>query len=444
MKGCKVTGDSRTRLLKKNIIASFFIKGWTGCVQLLLVPLTLTCLGDYKNGLWMTISSMLIWIDNMDIGLGNGLRNKLAEVMAENDTTKARQYVSTTFFLLCGIMAIVLLVSVGIFSFDLFNLYNVLNVDSSIVPDLIDVLIVSFVITCLTFVFKLVGNVYLSLQLPAVNNAIVGIGQTLTLLVVIVLSITGSNSLRAIAFAYTLSPLVVNVIAFFYTMRWRYPFLCPSIKCFSKKYIESLASLGLRFFCLQIAGIILFMSSNFVISHLFTPGAVTPYQIAYRLFSLLLIVFMLIATPYWSATTDAYKKNDMLWIASSRKKLCKLLLGLAVALLLLVLFSQWIYRIWIGDEVNIPRSLSILMAVYIFELIYSQAYSFFLNGMGKLNLQLLMTILAAVAFYPLSYFMGNAYGLNGICMCLILVNLPGTIVNVLQFNYVIKKKKNGE
>ena len=364
--------------------------------------------------------------------------------MAENDTIKARQYVSTTFFLLCGIMTIVLLVSVGIFSFDLFNLYNVLNVDSSIVPDLIDVLIVSFAITCLTFVFKLVGNIYLSLQLPAVNNAIVGIGQTLTLLVVIVLSITGNNSLRAIAFAYTLSPLVVNVIAFVYTMRWRYPFLCPSIKCFSKQYIESLASLGLRFFCLQIAGIILFMSSNFVISHLFTPGAVTPYQIAYRLFSLLLIVFMLIATPYWSATTDAYKKNDMLWIETSRKKLCKLLLVLAVALLLLVLFSQWIYRIWIGGEVNIPKSLSILMAVYIFELIYSQAYSFFLNGMGKLNLQLLMTILAAVAFYPLSYFMGKSYGLNGICMCLILVNLPGTIVNVLQFNYVIKKKRNGE
>ena len=89
--------DGRSSLIVKNILASFFIKGWSVLVQLMLVPTTLACLGVYENGVWLTISSVLIWIDNMDIGLGNGLRNKLAEAMAHNDYAKGQQYVSSTF-----------------------------------------------------------------------------------------------------------------------------------------------------------------------------------------------------------------------------------------------------------------------------------------------------------------------------------------------------------
>lgn len=78
-------GDKRSALLKKNIAGSFFIKGWNCIVQLLLVPLTLNCLNQYEYGIWLTINSILIWIDQFDIGLGNGLRNKLAESIAQND-----------------------------------------------------------------------------------------------------------------------------------------------------------------------------------------------------------------------------------------------------------------------------------------------------------------------------------------------------------------------
>ena len=79
----------RSSLLQKNILASFLIKGWSALIVLLLVPVTLHCLGEYKNGIWLTISSLLLWIDNMDIGLGNGLRNKIAEYMAHNEVTRA-------------------------------------------------------------------------------------------------------------------------------------------------------------------------------------------------------------------------------------------------------------------------------------------------------------------------------------------------------------------
>ena len=55
--------DQRSFLLIKNVVASFAIKGWSALVVLLMVPLTLKILGVYNNGVWLTISSILIWID---------------------------------------------------------------------------------------------------------------------------------------------------------------------------------------------------------------------------------------------------------------------------------------------------------------------------------------------------------------------------------------------
>lgn len=75
--------DRRSSLVRKNIAGSILIKGWGCIVQLLLVPATLKSLNQYEYGVWLTISSILLWVDQFDIGLGNGLRNKLAEAVAK-------------------------------------------------------------------------------------------------------------------------------------------------------------------------------------------------------------------------------------------------------------------------------------------------------------------------------------------------------------------------
>lgn len=84
-------GNERTVLIKKNIAGSILIKGWNCIVQLLLVPITLNCLNQYEYGIWLTINSILLWIDQFDIGLGNGLRNKLAEALAKGDKGKSQK-----------------------------------------------------------------------------------------------------------------------------------------------------------------------------------------------------------------------------------------------------------------------------------------------------------------------------------------------------------------
>ena len=183
--------------MRKNNLVSFRIKGWSGLVTLLLVPVTLHCLGDYKNGLWLTISSMLIWIDNLDIGLGNGLRNKLAAHLAHGETRQAREAVTSTFVMLGVIILPVMAMAIAIAHFA--DLYGFLNVDRGLIPDLEAVVIVSIIFVSSTFIFKFIGNVYLGLQLPAVNNLLVTLGHTLALVGTYAVYLAGSRSLMHVA-----------------------------------------------------------------------------------------------------------------------------------------------------------------------------------------------------------------------------------------------------
>ena len=94
----------RSSRLQKNILVSFVAKGWSAVIVLLSVPVTLNCLGEYNNGVWLTISSIMLWIDQLDIGLGNGMRNKLAAYLAHGEKNRARMLVSSTFAMLTYII----------------------------------------------------------------------------------------------------------------------------------------------------------------------------------------------------------------------------------------------------------------------------------------------------------------------------------------------------
>ena len=69
-----------------------------------------------------------------------------------------------------------------------------------------------------------------------------------------------------------------------------------------------------------------------------------------------------------------------------------MLFGIAALLVLMTLVAIPVYRIWVGSEVVVPMSLSWSMAAYMMIVIFSLSYSYFLNGLNALNLQLLFTV----------------------------------------------------
>jgi hypothetical protein len=84
------------------------------------------------------------------------------------------------------------------------------------------------------------------------------------------------------------------------------------------------------------------------------------------------------------------------------------------------------------------------MALYIFVLILCMRYSYFINGIGKLRLQLIFTSAAAILFIPVAYIVVRLTD-SIICfmavMCII--NIPSLVINKLQFHKLISGKAKG-
>lgn len=433
-------GDSRSNKAKKNILVSAVIKVADTLIYLLLVPLTLGYLNAYEYGVWLTLSSVLSWVDSFDIGLGNGLRNKLAIALANNEIEKARGYVSTTFFMLIIVSLIIFFVgSILVFNVDW---YIVLNVNNCL-ENLREIVWVSFMFFCLNFIFKFIGNVYQAQQLSMFNYLLVFSGHLVSLVFIWVLTRTGSGNLMGVAVAYSASLPIIYLICYPVTFKKLYPSLSPSVCFFKKEYLNDLLSLGMMFFVVQVMSVVLFSLSNLIISNMFGPDQVTPYNIAYRYFSVIIMVFNLMLAPLWSATTDAYAKGELQWIRNSVKNLMRIFLLIIVVVAFMIIASPIVYALWVGEHVEIPYSMSVIVGIYSLIIIYSLSYSNFLNGMGKLKLQLINIIIAAVLFFPICYLFGRWYGLNGILIGMCIVNVPGAILNTIQLKLLINQTAKG-
>lgn len=430
--------SERSKLLIKNIIASFVVKGWSAINVLLSVPLSLNILGIYSNGVWLTISSILIWIDLMDIGLGNGLRNAVANYIALDDDKKVREAISSTFFMLiCIIIPIALLICWAIHTFDM---YAALGISHQLISNLDTILIVAIIFVCCTFILKSIGNFYMGLQQPAINNLIICSGQTLALLLMVFAFLLGCRSLFVVVVINTVSPLFIWILSAFYTFKVKYPQYCPNLQHVDLKMSRSLCSTGLQFFILQICSMVLFTSTNIIISKMFSPAEVTPYQIAYRYFSIMLVVFNIICMPFWNATTDAYARDDMEWIHKTSRKLNITVAGIFFSLAIMVILSNFVYRIWIGSDVHIPTELSISMALYIFILTASLRYSYILNGINILRIQLIFTIIATFVFLPLAWIACKLCGtVTSLVYVMCIVHVPGLFANMCKYHQIFHK-----
>ena len=82
----------------------------------------------------------------------------------------------------------------------------------------------------------------------------------------------------------------------------------------------------------------------------------------------------------------------------------------------ILIFSPWIFKFWIGNSVDVPFTLSIAMSSYVIAYIWQTIHVFFLNGIGKIRLQLYLVIFSGLINIPLAIFLGKKLGLVGITL----------------------------
>lgn len=426
----------RTRNYLHQIKGAVAYKAVAMLASFLAIPLMIRYLGQEQFGVWSTLLTVMSWIVFFDLGVGNGLRNKVAEALARNDKKEAADYIASGYSLI-GLIALALWVLVTGASFFV-AWQTVFNTQAIPEATLRLTVQVAFFFIVLNFWIGLIGALLGAVQ----KTAMVALGQlisnVLALLFVFVLTKTTDTAISYLALVYGLSLVTANIVLSF----WFYQQNCdlrptPSL---DKKHIKPLLSIGLKFFTIQLAVLVIFTTDKMLIAQLFGPEYVTQYDVVFKLFSVITFAHTLISTPLWSAYTDAYHRGDMAWIKRMLHKQLIVFVGVILSVIVVGFLARPVIAIWIGHEINVSYPLIIAIGLFVLVSTWNNIYAMFVNGIGDIKIQLYTAVIAMFLNVPLSIIFVKylGLGLSGIVIATIVSLSLAAIALPIQVNRIMR------
>ena len=435
--------DSRSKKMYKNTVAMIGIRGVSMILTLISAPIMLHHVDRADYGVLLTLTSIVGWVGYMDVGLGNGLRNKLPEFLAKGDFHSAKKIVSSCYVTLAIYVALIIVIFLIVSPFiDWLGVLNSPTSDAGEIRGLTNVVFIAF---CIQFLFGLINSILFAYQMPAFQSLFTFVGQFVALIALVIqVYVFDVTSVLQIGAVNSIIPPLVLFLGSIGLFRTKLKDIAPSFKLFEFKSVGSILSLGLKFFVLQMITIVLFQANSIIIARVVSPEAVVEYNLAFKYVSLLTMIFTIVITPVWSATTDAYVRKDFEWInktLSFSRKVCIASVFIGV---LMVLASKFVYGMWLGrGSIDISYSTTGLIFLYIsFEMLY-KVYGTIINGTGKVFAQIILTGIIAIIYIPLAIFLGNLCGLSGVLIANTIVFALNYVWSKLQCNKLINQTATG-
>jgi len=434
-------GHERTLKARKNVVYSLLFKGLAMALALLNVPLAIHYVNSTQYGIWLTLSSLFTWFSMFDIGFGNGLKNKLTEALSKRDIKLARAYISTTY-------AAVTVISILLFAiFLIINFFldwtAVLNVPHAMKGELSLIVVIIFSVFSVQFILQLINIVSQSKQNTIIPALISVTGNLAGLILLLIFTHNTQGSLLNLCLTIGVTPVLTLAVFSVILFKGTFKDLAPSFRLADRHYIREIMNLGIKFFIIQIGLIFYYNCDNLIITQVMGPAAVTPYNLSIKYFSVISLFSNILMTPFWAAFIEASVRKDHEWIKGTVRHLEKICLGLFAVSLLMVALSPFVYRLWLGTEVTVPLSLSACVAVYTSLNTYRTIFNFYMNGAGKIMLQLYLVIFSGIGNILLGIYLCRRLGVEGVLLSTILFCLVSAVFEIIQYRKLINNTATG-
>lgn len=438
----EANSNQRSLNYKSQIKWAFVYKLLAMIASFLTIPLMINYLGHEKFGIWATMLAVISWIMFFDLGVGNGLRNKVAEALAKGKKDEATDLI-TSGYKLIGLFALFIwLLFIGVsFITPWQSIFNTV-----LIPEVTLRLTVQIAATFifLNFWLGLIGAILGAVQ----KQSLVVMGQCISnisaLIFVYLLTKTTEASLPSLAFVYGVSLVGANIFLS-YLFYKQFPELKPT-KILDNKSWTELLSISSQFFIIQLTMLLIFTTDKILITQIFGPAYVTQYEVIFKLFSVITSVHILIAAPVWAACTEAYAKGDFLWIKNMLHKQELIFCIVILAVVVLCFTAKFIVSIWIGPEMKVEMPLVFAMGLFVLISNWSNLLAMFINATGKIGPQLYSTIVAMLTNIPLAILFTKilGLGLQGVVLATCVSLSMVAVVLPIQINKIIRDGLNLE
>lgn len=425
----------------KHIALSGLCRPISLVVNFLYIPIVLKFLGDEKYGVWATLLTILSWISYFDIGIGNGLRNKLTEAISEGRIDDSKKLVTSAYVFISAIMACLLIIVCIIARFIDWN--KLLGVSPTFDENLLIIILVCVLFVSSNFILSICRNILYAIQKASFVSILEVSTQIVNLVALLIIRIFFAGSLISVSLVYGLSMIVINLICSVILFS-KNSTIRPSLKSFDLTLGKNLTSLGMKFFIIQICALILFSTDSLLISYLYGARDVTPYSTVNKVFSTIAGIYAAFITPIWSSFTKAKTENKISSMKGTIKKLQLFIIPFFVIAIIIAIFFKPITKIWLGKDLNYIYGLIPLGLAYCILTIWDNMYAMIGNGLELMKVSIVTAVLQAVLNLPLSLLFAELLGYEsaGILAGTVMVMLIPAVVMPIYIYFWIKNRAN--
>jgi O-antigen/teichoic acid export membrane protein len=401
-----------------NIGKGFIWQGLGILATLISLPISIKFLGNHDFGLWITIYGTVMWMSSFDFGIGNGFRNELTVSFTRKDKEESVKIVTNAFISISTLSLILVFIGLTINLVIFEGIISDINYPENIYI-LINILILLFGIE---ITLKLTGIIFTADLRSSITPLITGMNNILVLIVVYLFYYNRNHLVNNELFIYGITigaiPIVSNGLLTLIAFSNGYKYLIPKLIYFDNSWIKRILRSGIKFFGIQVSMILLLQLSNIMVLTWSGPEFVTVINIAEKYFGIISIVGTIILFPFWSAFTAANERGDIFWIKNTISKLEFTFFVLFIIGIVLLLFFPYFVAYWFNKSIFIPQLFAVIIMLKNLFLILNSVYSYYLNGIGKVKLQLILYAIFAVLNVPVSWILFKLFGTVGVIIFL--------------------------
>lgn len=410
--------QQRDKRLRSSVIAGLLLKPLALLSPLVITPLLVRYLNAEGFGLFQAIVgfSMLLGLSN--VGLQQGLVNRLIDCHVRGDLVMARRYISSlavTLAMLLGVVSIIWTAAAILLPWG--RIFKVTNEQFAWATP--------WVAWC-TGVAILLGLVLIiptAVYTAGQEQAKVYFWEGLAKLAILVATIAVvcipfrrlGTRLLAVALATAAVPVVTNIFSTLVLYKRR-PWLRPRLADFDGSIVRSVLGDGFQMFLLQMAVIIMFQCDDTLIGVMVSPEAVTPYALLGQIFVMAYGLLFVLLGPMMPAYGEAFRRGDVAWVRRGLR-LCvlagfTLIGGCGVTLML---FGDFVFRIWTrGVVTHVPAALILAVTAMFLIRVWIDSHSTILNPANILKPQVRFFIAHLVLNLGFAIVLVRPFGVAGI------------------------------
>lgn len=307
--------------------------------------------------------------------------------------------IATAYIFLIAVSILLLLISfLLVFSINLDSIFSMSNIRES---EIRTTLLVSVFFTIANFILLLYKQLFFAVNLSGFAAVTTILYQILVIVFLLVAKYFIEPSLLIVAIIYGVSNLFVGVFFTLYFFK-RNDVLKFSFSNYKRNHIKSIGGVGIKFFIIQMCMLMIFTCDNIIISKYLGPEYVTSYSLILKTYQAFIMISYIILTPYWTLFAEAYYQKNTEWILKQYKKLYTLFLLMIIAVIAYSLYIQPLLKIWLHTELKFNKYMIYGFCIFVIIRVFIDLHAVFLNGIGKINVQLVLYLFAAIINIPLA------------------------------------------